>query len=377
MKRTAGVTIVWSCLLALIGGAVWWMIHGTGAERVEVRGRATSRAAVASGKVREFFQAIDDNKVDRVKQMIAEDATLAKASEQRVTALHQAASDGFVDIAALLIDKGAELEAVEARHHGTPLQSAVVAGQKETVKLLMDRGARATSWFLSLAEQGANGAFENVPEAYVPIAQMLRDRGVSDDGSTRFMHYLRDPSLKMEGATPIQKSWSGSAAPKMTEEGNLLATMSNFGCAATRVEDGVEVTVRLDEAGLLSEKVYTSPITIETVAMTDSTNLRLYFSSGWLIFNWEHRPTELRLVDPATGGWSGAADQGDVPSKQWVTIQWIIGPKEMRVLVDGQERYKREGNYAGIKGRVGIGPAWQSKVTVKSVKVMRGEEMGL
>jgi hypothetical protein len=374
MAQRVGIGAV--VLLLLIGG-VWWGMQLSRTEVVE-RGATTKVTTQGSRKVKtkEFYDAVEKNQIDKVKAMLAEDPTLAK-EKQGSTPLHQAAWGGYVEMANLLIDNGAELEVVEPQHHGTALQWAVVAGRRDAVKVLMERGAKATVWMLSLAEQGGLGLLEdfapNKREAYPEVAQLLREKGVGDDGSTRFMHYRRDPAVKMEGATAIQKSWSEAMVARMKAEGNLLATMSNFGCAATRGDEGMELTVRLDESGLLSEKVYKTPVTIETVAMTDSTNLRLYFGKAWVIFNWERNGTELRIVDPATGKFDGVADQGDIPRKQWVTIQWVIGPKEMRIVVDGQERYKAEGNYAGIEGRVGIGPAWQSKVTVKSITVTEAD----
>jgi ankyrin repeat protein len=57
------------------------------------------------------------------------------------TFLHLAAEKGAVDIAAALLEAGADLEAIELEHGGTPLSAAARSKQPEMVAFLLERGA--------------------------------------------------------------------------------------------------------------------------------------------------------------------------------------------------------------------------------------------
>ena len=73
----------------------------------------------------------------------------------------------------------------------------------------------------------------------------------------------------------------------------------------------------------------------------------------------------LNLIDPL-GLFTNVKDKGKIPVKQFVKIVWTLSETEMRVSVDGEERCVRKGNYARLEGRVGVGPAWGSKVVVRT-----------
>ena len=47
--------------------------------------------------------------------------------------------------------------------------------------------------------------------------------------------------------------------------------------------------------------VYAVPLRIEAVAKTDSTNLRLHFGKGHVIFNWEVAPERMACYEPVYG----------------------------------------------------------------------------
>ena len=59
------------------------------------------------------------------------------------TFLHVAAGKGAVEAAAALLEAGADLEAVELEHGGTPLAAAARAGEAEMVAFLLEKGADA------------------------------------------------------------------------------------------------------------------------------------------------------------------------------------------------------------------------------------------
>ncbi len=73
----------------------------------------------------------------------------------RVTLLHDMAQDGDIEKARLLLDHGAEIDAVDEEYRSTPLGFAARWGQREMAALLLERGAdpnkSGASWSTPLA----------------------------------------------------------------------------------------------------------------------------------------------------------------------------------------------------------------------------------
>jgi len=124
---------------------------------------------------------------------------------------------------------------------------------------------------------------------------------------------------------------------------------------------------------------YTLPLRINLTAKTDSTNIRVYYQKGEIIFNWECNLDELRVHDILTGKNYGYRGQGRVPKNEYVDITWVIEKDTHEIYVNGELRQKGD-DYPYIKqlkqepdqkisGPVKISAAWGSIVTVKSLKV--------
>lgn len=93
------------------------------------------------------------------------------------TTLMLATSDKRIDIARLLIEYGADINAPNKIFDVTPLMKAVRNGQKETVKMLLDAGADITPTdcfgYDALALANAYG--------HKKIANMLRNAGAIEN----------------------------------------------------------------------------------------------------------------------------------------------------------------------------------------------------
>jgi hypothetical protein len=122
----------------------------------------------------------------------------------------------------------------------------------------------------------------------------------------------------------------------------------------------------------ITNQVFRAPFTLKTVARTDSTNLRLYWHSGEIIFNWECSVRELRVHHPGTGKPWGIEDAGFITVDQWHEIVWEVKPGFMRLLVDGQLRFEVDGEWGDIEAPLAIGPCFGSTVTVQSFVVEQG-----
>ena len=154
---------------------------------------------------------------------------------------------------------------------------------------------------------------------------------------------------------------------------NLLSSMIPFmGCVIAHTPDGVELSGASRDhmmAVVLTRSTFRPPFTINAVAKTDSTNLRLYWHVGEVIFNWECSIRRLKVHDPATGQWWDADGEGFLEANQWHEIAWEILPKSMRVLVNGKLRFEKNGDWESIEAPVAIGPCFGSRVTVRSFTV--------
>jgi ankyrin repeat protein len=93
----------------------------------------------------DLFEAAALGEADWVKRGLGRSRKRASAySEDGFTPLHLAAFFGHVDAAALLVDRGADLEApsLNPRFPSVrPLHSAIAGGRKEVALLLLERGA--------------------------------------------------------------------------------------------------------------------------------------------------------------------------------------------------------------------------------------------
>jgi len=124
---------------------------------------------------------------------------------------------------------------------------------------------------------------------------------------------------------------------------------------------------------------YLLPLRIDVKVKTNCDNIRLYYKMGEVILNWEANMFELRIHDPVTGSNSGYYGKGHVPINEFVDVSWILHDEFIAVTVNGEyrlasdsfpyiETLKRSPQI--ISSRFGIGSAFGSTITVKSLKIL-------
>lgn len=150
---------------------------------------------------------------------------------------------------------------------------------------------------------------------------------------------------------------------------NIVRQLVATGCSSKQKRNQLEITLESNGGYVSTQHFYKVPLRVSVTAKTDSTNLRLRFAKSEVILNWGPNPDELRWVDPATGTPQGIPGQGRIPVDEWVKVDWIIEPAYAVLLVNGEERFRSEGEYGRLAGQIGVGAANRSKVTVKSFEV--------
>jgi len=119
--------------------------------------------------------------MDVLRRSISPD-TIESTSPHGVRALHLAARHGRLEAARLLLDRGAQIDAVTNDHHTqrTPLHLAANGGHLEVVRLLLERGASVAARDLDgdTAESLAS------KQAHHATASLLREWGRGGGGAS-------------------------------------------------------------------------------------------------------------------------------------------------------------------------------------------------
>ena len=137
-----------------------------------------------------FFQALRERNLGEVWNFICDDPQLvhAREAEAGLTPLHVAARLDDVALARVLLDYGANLEAVNTHTFSTPLKYAVFYGKTDMVRFLVERGADlenrggGSTTPLELACKAPTEQFRRMgttgsDQDYVVIQNFLRQKG--------------------------------------------------------------------------------------------------------------------------------------------------------------------------------------------------------
>ena len=144
------------------------------------------------------------------------------------------------------------------------------------------------------------------------------------------------------------------------------------GCVISRTVDGIDIAGSamnwVMSAGV-APFACRAPFAFRVVGKTDSTNLRMHWHRGELIFNWECSVRELRVHDPATAEQHGIKDKGFITTTDWHEIVWEIRLDRMRVIVDDEVRFDAQGDYSGIESAPSVGPCFGSTISIREFSI--------
>lgn len=217
-------------------------------------------------------QLIDAAKIGNVKKVrsaLAEGANVNAKDNDGHTALIYAAGVGHADVAKLLLDKGANIEAkAKDKWGGTALIYAAMYGNADVVKLLLDKGANIEA----KDNNGETALFWAAESGYADTVKLLLDRCANieakeDDGSTALMEVAGDGKtdivkLLLDKGANIEAKANNSKTALMLavenehedvalllafEQGLAAARQQDWTAAAGYFEQGYKFTARRKE----------------------------------------------------------------------------------------------------------------------------------
>ncbi|HOF86573.1 MAG TPA: ankyrin repeat domain-containing protein, partial [Armatimonadota bacterium] len=135
--------------------------------------RSRGRLVLRTGAERVIFDAVDNGALPEVEAALAgrKDALVAR-DRDGATPLHVAVRAGHYAVAAMLLLRGAEVNALDARERA-PLHDAVALERPDLVRLLVDGGADIRANHLDLAQ--LNALLARAGQTEKPAAALLHD----------------------------------------------------------------------------------------------------------------------------------------------------------------------------------------------------------
>jgi len=156
-----------------------------------------------------LFVAAEHNRVEMATLLLDLGVSPDVRSHSNMRPLHVAASSGAVDVATLLIARGAEIDPIEAQYGGTPIGGALWHRRPATLALL----AQHSRAMFPLVHSGQVARVRQLLAEDPSLATLVRDR----DGHTLLMELPDAEDVAMElaelllmhGADPSLKNAEG------------------------------------------------------------------------------------------------------------------------------------------------------------------------
>jgi ankyrin repeat protein len=164
-------------------------------------------ALMDAGPTIDVFEAASLGDIERLRELLDGDPSLAtEFSGDGFTALHFPAFFGGVDVAALLLERGADVDAHgRSWMTGTPLNSAAAGGHTDVARLLLGAGADPNA-------RQASG--------WTPL------HSAAHDGTTELVELLLT-----SGADPAATNDEGATVLSMAEEGGSAEVVARVRAA--------------------------------------------------------------------------------------------------------------------------------------------------
>lgn len=189
-------------------------------DTVVVAGRFTEAQAQALARrlllgmaaVRAMQMAIQSEKIEQVRDLLDANPALVDAARNwprgGALPLHSAAAHRNLEIARLLLERGAKVNAARSRDGQTPLHLAATNGREKMVRLLLDHGADISA----TSKEGFTPLHAAATHKRVSVATMLLDAGANVNATGKAgvtplgliaLIRLYAPSSRLEEFAPV------------------------------------------------------------------------------------------------------------------------------------------------------------------------------
>jgi hypothetical protein len=155
----------------------------------------------------------------------------------------------------------------------------------------------------------------------------------------------------------------------------VLSRMLCFGVRAAYVDEGLRLMVPPGEdprwVGLMTRDAFAVPLRIELVVKPVS-ELRLAFAAHnrFIALDDHGRVIDRTPWFMKSAAQRGEAIGGDAPyiGAHWARVRLEFGEEERRLYMNGELRHIWREDYAGVRGRIGIG-VQRSEITIRELCV--------
>ena len=172
-----------------------------------------------------FFNAVTNGDVDSVVTMLVQLPELVTARHDRATPLHFAALENQREIADILLDSGADLEARDDEFNMTPIGWANEKGHRDMVQYLHEKGSSVDLY--SAVAFGLENCVRELLDADGEYINEVNHYGTPIHEASLWGHAVLVEMLLAHGADPKIKNVHGETAleiAKMQIETNCRAT---------------------------------------------------------------------------------------------------------------------------------------------------------
>ena len=184
-------------------------------------------SAQAATREEELLDAVRKGDAAAVKALLDQGVPVDTKYRYDRTALSFAADRGHVEIVKVLLERGADPDAVDSFYHQTPLASAAYKGNAEVVRILLERSKRGVGSAL------LSGVFAGKPEVVDVVLATGRV-------SARDLSYVLEAAERTQNKDIIERLRKAGAVPPPKPEATVdPATLARY-AGRYRVENGTE-----------------------------------------------------------------------------------------------------------------------------------------
>ncbi|MBL9154420.1 MAG: hypothetical protein JNK37_18160 [Verrucomicrobiales bacterium] len=201
------------------------------------------------------------------------------------------------------------------------------------------------------------------------------------DEAVKLQAEVKSIDGRIEGAKAAASATQQGAAPVVANGAEELlwelkgaSSLTPVGKCDARTTDGVIKIAAPGEnkARFETRRSFKPPFRIQARVGTDSTNIRFYYNNNVLtIFNWEMNQNELRVHEPSTNRNIGIGGKGKLAVNQMHDVEIDVFDKKVVVKGNGTVLAEVEVRSDGLESPVGLGPAFNSVVSLESLRVWR------